>query len=241
MMAWGLELNGRLTKEEMRDLLRLHFHGWRHGAVTNAYLLHVSELHICLLFRFSSAAMMQHYISKKLGIATPGNVSHLVSGCSANNLGTLAQWCSEKMIAASPASGANVARFNMLLSALGVDWAQLMQLDSETYWKHGAVSLQANLGEKCTLWDGIEHMQAQERTIAGGMAADGAAAATARGADMLSTTADARAGARAAGPGAEFTVSYSTSHYPSELVEAMSAKLAAEATAKQAFSGSTKE
>ena len=62
------------------DLIRLSFHAWRHGAITNAFVLKHDELAICIAFRLRSAAVMKHYIAKKLGVLMPGNASAHLAG-----------------------------------------------------------------------------------------------------------------------------------------------------------------
>ena len=65
---------------ELLDLIRLSFHAWRHGAITNAFVLKQDELAICIAYRLRSAAVMKHYIAKKLGVLMPGNASANLAG-----------------------------------------------------------------------------------------------------------------------------------------------------------------
>ena len=74
------------------DLVRAHFHAWRHGAITNAFFLGEDELAICLAYRVRDAKVMRHYICKKLGLLMPGNTSANLAGCAtaqASTLGTM--------------------------------------------------------------------------------------------------------------------------------------------------------
>ena len=68
---------------QMLDLVRLSFHGWRHGAITNAFFLGENELAICINYRVRDAQVMKEYICKKLGILMPGNASANQAGAAA--------------------------------------------------------------------------------------------------------------------------------------------------------------
>ena len=65
------------------NLSRLSFHGFRHGAITNAFFLQMQELAICVYFRVRDPAVMKHYICKKLGLLMPGNPSATAAGSAA--------------------------------------------------------------------------------------------------------------------------------------------------------------
>ena len=89
------------------DLVRAHFHAWRHGAITNAFFLGEDELAICLSYRVRDAKVMRHYICKKLGLLMPGNTSANLAGCAtaqAPTLGTMIAELRDSLIVPSAMS-----------------------------------------------------------------------------------------------------------------------------------------
>ena len=70
-------------KWQSLDLVRLSFHGWRHGAITNAFFLGMNELAITLVYRVRSIEVAKHYIAKKLGVLARYIISGGLAGSSA--------------------------------------------------------------------------------------------------------------------------------------------------------------